>query len=55
MQVINPGRAEQRCAALDAMHFIALVKQKLSKVSPVLSGDAGTHARLVMFFILLYF
>ena len=54
-QVIYPGCVEQRCAALDAVRFMALVQQKLSKVSPALSGDTGTHARLVMSFALLYF
>jgi len=44
--------AEQQRAALDAVHFITLVEQKLGKASPVLSGDTGTHARLVMFFTL---
>ena len=29
IQVINPICIERRCAALDAMHFIALVEQKL--------------------------
>ena len=55
MQAINLGCVAQRCTALDAMHFIALAEQKLGKVRPVLFGGASTHARLVIFFILLYF
>lgn len=50
MEVINPVSIEQRCTALDTMHFISFTQEEFSKVSPVLSGDTGTHARLVMFF-----
>ncbi|MCY1528062.1 hypothetical protein D9M68_631540 [compost metagenome] len=43
VQVVDAGRIEQRSAPLDAMDFIALGKQKLRQVGPVLAGNAGNQ------------
>ncbi len=41
IQMIDAVRVEERTAALDAMHLIALRHQQLGQVRPVLPGDAG--------------
>jgi hypothetical protein len=38
IKMIDPGRIEERAAAFDAMHFIALLEKKLGQISPILSG-----------------
>jgi len=39
--VVNAVGAEQRGAALDAVHFVALAQKEFGKVGAVLAGDAG--------------
>ena len=41
IQVVNAIRIEERRTALDAVHFIALLKQEFRQVRAVLAGDAG--------------
>ena len=41
VEVIDPGGVEAARPALDAMHGVALVQQKLRQVAAVLAGDAG--------------
>ena len=41
VDVIYPLRIERACAALDAVHDIAFLKQKFSEIAAVLAGDAG--------------
>ncbi len=41
VDVVDPRGVEQRGAALDAVHLIALFQQKLCQIRSVLSGDAG--------------
>jgi hypothetical protein len=48
IDVVDPLGVEQRGAALDAVHLIALVQQEFSQIAAVLAGDAGDQG----FFIL---
>jgi len=41
--MVDTLSVERRRPPLDAMNLIALAKQKLCEVSPILSGDAGNQ------------
>ena len=41
VQVVDALGVEQRRAALDAVHHVALAEQELGEVGAVLAGDAG--------------
>jgi hypothetical protein len=42
--VVDTIGIQQGSAALDAMHFIPLFEQELSKIGTVLTGDAGDQS-----------
>jgi hypothetical protein len=41
IEVVDAVGVEQAGAALDAVHFVALVQQEFRQVGAVLAGDAG--------------
>lgn len=41
VDMVDPLGVEQRGAALDAMHLVALLEQKLGQVRSVLPGNPG--------------
>jgi hypothetical protein len=41
VQVVDAVGVEERRAALDAVHLVALVEQELGEIGAVLAGDAG--------------
>jgi hypothetical protein len=41
VEMVDAVGVEQRGAALDAVHVVALVEQELGEVGAVLAGDAG--------------
>ena len=46
VQVVNPVRVEHRGPALNAMHLVALLQQKLSQVRSILSSNTGNQCLL---------
>jgi hypothetical protein len=48
VEVVDAVGVEQRAAALDAVHLVALVEQELGEVGAVLAGDAGDEMRWPM-------
>ncbi len=46
VQVVDAVGVEQRRAALDAVHLVALLQQKLRQIGAVLAGDAGDECDL---------
>ena len=47
IKVIDAFGIERRCAALDAVHLIALGEQELGKIGAVLAGDSRNECALV--------
>ena len=48
VQVIDAVGVEERGAALDAVHLVALVEQELGEIGAVLAGDAGDQSNLTV-------
>jgi hypothetical protein len=48
VEMVDAVGVEERGAALDAVHLVALVEQELGEVGAVLAGDAGDATLLVM-------
>ena len=46
VEVVDAVGVEERRAALDAVHLVALVEQELGEVGAVLAGDAGDQCDL---------
>src|SRR5688572_30173277 len=44
VQMVYTVRVEQRGAALDSVHVVALLKKELGEVGTILSGDAGNQS-----------
>ena len=44
IKVIDPGGVETACSSLNPMHFVALLKQKLRKITAVLSRNTGDQS-----------
>ena len=44
IKVIDPGGVETACSSLNPMHFVALLKQKLRKITAVLSRNTVIRA-----------
>jgi hypothetical protein len=48
VEMIDALRIDERGAALDAVHDVALAEQELGEVGAVLAGDAGDQATLAV-------
>ena len=47
IQMIDTVGIEQRTAALDAVHVVALVEQEFGEIGAVLAGDAGDECDFI--------
>ena len=46
VNVINTARVERRRTSNNAVHFVALLKQQLSQIRSILTGDASDQCAL---------
>ncbi len=50
VQMVDAVGVEERGAALDAMHFVALTDQEFGQIRAVLAGNAGDQAFFISSF-----
>ena len=48
VDVVDAGGVEERGAALDAVHLVALGEQEFGEIGSVLAGDSGDQGFLQM-------
>jgi len=51
VDVVDPLRVEKRSTALDAVHLVALLEEKLGQVGAVLAGNAGDECAFQNLFL----